>query len=130
MADKTDKTMKSALRIVLQTLINLIIILLLVQVFSYAYNFSYKIFTDSCMNPNSREEVRFEIKPDSSTMEIVEDLVDCGLVQDKYVMLAKVYLSSYHGKMMPGTYILSPSMTQEEIMKVITGTSDKEETTE
>ena len=126
----TDKTMKSALRIVLQVLINAVIVLLLIQVFTFAYNFSYKVFTDSCMNPTSKEEIHFEIKPDSSTIEIVDGLVAEGLVQDRYVMLAKVYLSSYHGKMMPGTYTLSPSMTQDEIMKTITGTNDEEEKSE
>lgn len=126
----TDKTMKSALRIVLQVLINAVIVLLLIQVFTFAYNFSYKVFTDNCMNPTSKEEIHFEIKPDSSTIEIVDGLVAEGLVQDRYVMLAKVYLSSYHGKMMPGTYTLSPSMTQDEIMKTITGTSDEEEKSE
>ena len=79
------------------------------------------------MNPASQTEIAFVVEPDSSTTEIVDNLVDAGLVSDKYVMLAKVYLSSYHGKMMPGTYMLSPSMTQEEIMKTITGSMNEEE---
>lgn len=123
----TDKGMKKALRLVLQVLINIVIILLLIQVFMYAYNFAYKVFTDTCMNPINKAEVEFVIPPDSSTMEIVDSLVEAELVEDKYVMLAKVYLSSYHGKIMPGTYILSPSMTQDEIMKIITGSTDEEE---
>lgn len=68
------------------------------------------------------------IEPDSSTTEIVDALIEQGLVQDRYVMLAKVYLSSYHGKMMPGTYTLSPSMTQDDILKTITGNKEKEDT--
>ena len=124
----TDKNMKRALRLVLQVLINAIIILLLIQAFTLAYNFSYKVFTDSCMNPNSTKEVSFVIEPDSSTTEIVDALIEQGLVQDRYVMLAKVYLSSYHGKMMPGTYTLSPSMTQDDILKTITGSKEKEDT--
>lgn len=123
----TDKSMKKALRLVLQTLVNVIIILVLIQAFTFAYNFSYEVFTDSCANPTSSREVSFEIQPDSTTMEIVDALVEQGLVQDKYVMLAKVYLSSYHGKMMPGTYVLSPSMTQDEILKAITGSGTEEE---
>lgn len=124
----TDKSMKNALRMVLQLLINVVILLLLLQVFTVAYNFSYKVFTDSAMNPTSKKEVEFVIQPDSSTLEIVDSLVESGLVPDKYVMLAKIYLSSYHGKMMPGTYVLSPSMTQDEILKAITinSTGDEE----
>lgn len=123
----TDKGMKKALRLVLQVLINAVIILILIRVFMYAYDFSYKVFTDNCLNPMNKSEVQFVIAPDSTTMEIVDLLVEEELVDDRYVLLAKVYLSSYHGKMMPGTYTLSPSMTQDEILKTITGTVVKEE---
>ncbi|MCM1495000.1 MAG: hypothetical protein NC089_04305 [Bacteroides sp.] len=123
----TDKGMKKALRLVLQVLINAVIILVLIRVFMYAYDFSYQVFTDNCLNPMNKSEVQFEIPPDSTTMEIVDALVEDGLVADRYVMLAKVYLSSYHGKMMPGIYTLSPSMTQDEILKTITGTAVEEE---
>jgi cell division protein YceG involved in septum cleavage len=92
-----------------------------------SYNFFYKVFTDTCVNPSDLSEVQFVIPPDTSTSEIVDLLVEDGLVNDKYVMLAKVYLSSYHGKMLPGTYILSKSMTQTEILKTITGTSSEDE---
>ena len=118
----TDKGMKKALRIVLQVLINVVIVLFLLQVFMLAYNFAYKVFTDTSVNPTSDKNVTFVIEPDSSTMEIVDGLIDSGLIEDKYVMLAKIYLSSYHGKMMPGTYILSPSMRE------LTGASQEEET--
>lgn len=123
----TDKNMKNALRMVLQLLINIVILLLLLQVFTWAYNFSYKVFTDSALNPNSTREVEFVIQPDSSTIEIVDSLVEQGLVADKYVMIAKVYLSSYHGKMMPGTYVLSPAMSEDEILKVISRTGGEDE---
>lgn len=123
----TDKNMKNALRMVLQLLINIVIVLLLLQVFTWAYNFSYKVFTDSALNPNSTREVEFVIQPDSSTVEIVDGLVEQGLVADKYVMIAKVYLSSYHGRMMPGTYVLSPAMTEDEILKVISRIGEEEE---
>ena len=62
----TDKNMKNALRMVLQLLINIVILLLLLQVFTWAYNFSYKVFTDNALNPNSTKEVEFVIQPDSS----------------------------------------------------------------
>lgn len=123
----TDKNMKNALRMVLQLLINIVIVLLLLQVFTQAYNFSYKVFTDSAMNPNSTKEIEFVIEPDSSTVEIVDALVEQGLVADKYVMIAKIYLSSYHGKMMPGIYTLSPAMSEDTILKAISRSDEEEE---
>ncbi len=122
----TDKNMKNALRIVFRVLVNIIIILLLIQVFTMAYNFAYKVFTDNCMNPQDNKEIQFVIKPDTSTIEIVDDLIADGLVEGKYVMLVKIYASSYHGKLKPGTYALTRSMTQDEILKTITGTVEEE----
>lgn len=123
----TDKGMKKALRIVLQILINIILVLIIMQVFMFAYNFFYKVFTDTSVNSSDTREIQFVIVPDSSTTEIVDELADNGLIEDPYVMLAKIYLSSYHGKIKPGTYILQPSMTQDEIMKIITATQGKQE---
>lgn len=126
MIKMADKTIKSVIRMVFYMLVDVAIVLLVIQAFMFSYNFFYRVFTESCVNSSDLSEQQFVIPPDSSTMEIVEALVDEGFVADKYVMLAKVYLSSYHGKMLPGTYILSRSMTQTEILKVITGTQDEE----
>ena len=123
----TDKGVKKALRIVLQILINIILVLVIIQVFMFAYNFFYKVFTNTSVDSSDTREIQFVIVPDSSTTEIVDALADDGLIDDPYVMLVKIYLSSYHGKIKPGTYILQPSMTQDEIMKIITGTQDKQE---
>lgn len=121
----TDKKMKNALRIVFRVLINMVIVLLVIQVFTMAYDFSYKVFTDTCVDPRDNKEIEFVIKPDTSTLEIVDDLISDGLVDGKYVMLAKIYASSYHGKMLPGNYVLTRSMTQDEILKTITGTAEE-----
>lgn len=122
-----DKTMKNVIRIVFRTLINVVIVLLVIQTFMASYNFFYKVFTDTSVDSSDFTEIQFVIPPDSSTTEIVDLLVEDGLVEDKYVMLAKVYLSSYYGKMLPGTYVLSKSMTQTEILEIITGTDEEEE---
>ncbi len=122
-----DKTIKNVIRMVFRALINVVIILLVIQAFMASYNFFYRVFTDTSADPSDLTEIQFVIPPDSSTVEIVDMLVEEGLVEDKYVMLAKVYLSSYHGKMLPGTYTLSKSMTQTEILKIVTGADDEEE---
>ena len=123
----TDKIMKHALRIVFQLLIDVVIVLVLIQVFNFGYSFSYKVFTDTCVNARDDSKISVTIAPDSTTMEIVDVLVDSGVVDDKYVMIAKIYLSSYHGKLMPGTYLLTKSMTQNEILDILAGTDDEED---
>lgn len=121
-----DKIIKNGIRIVFYILIDVVIVLLVIQAFIAAYNFSYKVFTDQPGSYLESPQVQVVIPPDSSTAEIVDILIDSDVVEDKYVMLAKIYISSYHGKLMPGTYVLSKTMTQSEILKILTHTEDEE----
>lgn len=116
-----DKAMKNVIWSVFHVLADIVLVFLVIQAFMLSYNFFYKVFTDTSVNASDYNEEQFVIPPDSSTIEIIDLLVDDGYVEDKYVMLAKVYLSKYHGKMLPGTYVLRKSMTQSEILKTITG---------
>ena len=123
----TDKIIKNGIRIVFYILVDVVIVLLVIQAFIASCNFAYKVFTDQPGSYLESSQVQVVIPPDSTTSEIVDILVDDGVVDDKYVMLAKIYISSYHGKMMPGTYVLSKSMTQTEILKILTHTVDEDE---
>jgi len=122
-----DKVIRSGIRIVFHILIDVVIVLAIIQIFITSYNFFYSVFTDRPASYTESTQVQVIIPPDSTTVEIVDILEENGLVEDKYVMLAKIYISSYHGKMMPGTYVLSKSMTQSEILDVLTHT-EKEDT--
>lgn len=122
----SDKVIKNGILIVFYVLIDVVIILLVIQVFISSYNFFYKVFTDQPMSVLETSQVQVVIPPDSSTVEIVDILLDDGVITDKYVMLAKVYISSYHGKLMPGTYYLNGNMKPSEILKVLTHIEDEE----
>jgi cell division protein YceG involved in septum cleavage len=52
------------------------------------------------------------------------------VIKNKYVMLAKLKLGEYGRDIRPGKYAISPSMTYDEILKVLTSagaTSEEEE---
>ncbi len=122
-----DKMIRSGIRIVFHILIDVVIVLAIIQIFITSYNFFYNVFTDRPASYTESAQVQVIIPPDSTTVEIVDILEEDGLVEDKYVMLAKIYISSYHGKLMPGTYVLSKSMTQSQILDALTHT-EKEDT--
>ena len=48
-------------------------------------------------------------------------------MENKYEMLMKLRLSKYYGKLLPGTYALSPSMNGDQIMRVLSGNDEEEE---
>ena len=123
----SDKGMKKALRLTGSVLVNAIIVLLIVKAFMASYHFSYNVFSDQCYNAAATTAHAVTIPPESSSMEIVTLLEDEGIVENKYEMLMKLRLSKYYGKLLPGTYALSPSMNGDQIMRVLSGNDEEEE---
>lgn len=116
------------LRFGIGLLVNSFIVLILIQVFVFGYNFSYKVFANVSYHPKDNSEIVVTILPDSSSMEIAETLENLGVIEDKWVMLVRVRLGSYYSKLLPGTYTLSPSMTTDEILDALCGISSEEST--
>lgn len=122
-----ERKLKTALHYALAFLINVFILYLFVKVFSLAFNFSYDVFADSAKNPGSSDYAVVEILPDSSTSDIAQALYDAEVIDNKYVMIAKIKVGEYGGKIKSGTYGLSSSMTYNEILNIICGTDSDED---
>ncbi len=120
-------TTGSTIRFTFNFLINSIIILLLIQAFVFAYSFGYKLFGDVSYNPGDKTQKEVVILADSSSLDIAETLENQGIVEDKWVTLGRIKLGKYNSKLKPGTYMLSPSMTTDEIINIICGISEDEE---
>lgn len=125
MAKKKSNVYKG-LHLVFGLLINLIIVILLIEGFTYAFGFTYRIFDDTPYKAGDTSTVTVTILADSSSADIIEQVYDAGVIEDKYVFMAKTYLEAYYKSMKPGTYELSPSMTNTQILQTITGQSVEE----
>lgn len=108
--------------------INVLIVYIVIRLFSYSFNFAYSVFGDVSCDPSSRDYVIIEIPADSSSLDIGKTLEDKGVIEDKYVFVAKVWVKEYGRLITPGKYGLSASMTYDEILNTICHI--EEETTE
>lgn len=99
--------------------VNVLIVYLVVKIFSYSFNFAYKVFGDTAKEPGSSVYSLIEIPADSSTLEIGEALEDGGIIDDKLVFMVKVKVKGYGSKIVSGKYGLSPNMTYNEIINII-----------
>ncbi len=129
-AYKTESRIKTALFYAVELLMDVLIVFVIVRGFSVAYSFSYEVFSDSSKTPGDLSYVVVTIQPDFSSMSVAEELYDKGVIKNKYVMLAKLKLGEYGRDIRPGKYAISPSMTYDEILKVLTSaasTSEEEE---
>ncbi len=127
----TDELVRKAFKrssgFMLSLLINIVIVFMVVKVFSFAFNFTYTVFSDVALEPGSREYKVIQVKADSSALEIGEALEDGGIIGDKYVFFAKVKIKGYGTKIVAGNYGLCPAMTYEEILNTICHIEEDEE---
>lgn len=123
---KKKSNIGKLLRMVFGLIINLAILVFLIEGFSYAFSFTYRVFDDPPYKSGDTSTVTVTIPADSSSADVIELVYDSGAIEDKYVFMAKTYLEGYYKAMKPGVYELSPSMTNSQILQLLTGQAKKE----
>lgn len=109
----------------IELLVDVLIIFLLAKGFAAAFGFGYDVFTDSALDKNDKKSVVVDISSERSTSELAETLEESGIIENKYVLLAKMKISGYDDEVVYGKYGLSPSMTYDEIIATICHTDEE-----
>lgn len=104
--------------------INVILLIGLVQAFFFAYQFSYDVFSDTAYNLNDTKEITVTVDYGASSMEIATLLEEQGVVENKYVAFVRSKITK--ATVIPGTYVLKPSMTLDEIYTVLSNTENED----
>lgn len=118
-AELLRKSLKDSSGFAWGLLVNLVIAFLIIELFSKSFNFAYDIFSNTAYQPMNEKAVVVNIPADSSILEIGEALEDAKVIESKYVFFAKVKIKGYGSILMSGKFGLSPSMTYDEIFKII-----------
>ena len=124
---KAESRLKTALYYSVELLVDVLIVYVFIKAFALSFNFAYDVFHDSAKDPGDRNYVVVKIEPYSSTSKISDQLYDAGVIENKYVMMLRIKVGEYGERIKPGKYGLSPSMTDEEILNVLTGSAKAEE---
>lgn len=104
-----------------RTLMNVILAFILVEGFVSAYHFSYKLFSDVPYVAASQDTMSITIAEGASAVDVAELLQQSGIVESKYLFLARVYIGKYDNQIRTGTYILGPGMSPDGICRQICG---------
>lgn len=116
----------AVLSISVRTLINVLIIFLFVEAFVEAYHFSYKVFADHPYVAASDQVMNITIQEGMDMKQVALVLDEAGVVDGRYLFLARVYLGEYQNKLKAGKYQLGPGMSPDEICKKICGIQSEE----
>ena len=76
-------------------LVALLIVMGLVKLGNYCYDFGYRVFTESPVDAEPGRDVVLQIGADMSEMEIGELLEEKGLIRDKLLFYVQLKLSAY-----------------------------------
>ena len=102
------------------------VVVLLFWVGKSSYQFGHDVFNQQAVSPGDGQEVTVVIKQDDSLYKIAKTLEKKGLVNNALVFYVQENLSNYHGKLQPGTYLLSTAYTPNRIMGILAGDEEQE----
>lgn len=112
------KISTTVLNVCLNIMFYVIVVMLIVRVCQYAYDFSYQVFGSMPKDAEPGYNVEIQILKGESTMNIANKLETHKVIINKYSFYIKTKLKDYN--IMPGTFVLSTSMDYDEILAVIT----------
>ena len=91
----------------------------LIKLSGEAYDFGRRIFSEEPMTPAPGYSTSVAIVEGKSSKEIGKILEEKGLIRSGTLFYFQEMVSDYHGKLLPGVYQLSTSMTPEEMMAIM-----------
>lgn len=94
------------------------------------YDYGYRIFTEPAISSGEGRTVTVAVTAEMSVSDIGNLLQTKGLVKDARLFILQYYLSEYRKDVKPGVFELSTAMTAEEMMAVMAGDSEEDETAE
>lgn len=112
-------------------LVTLLVIVGLVELGSFCYDFGYRVFTETPVDAAPGRDVVVQVTDDMSESEIGKMLEAEGLIHDSKLFYAQLKLSAYSGDLLPGIYTLNTAMTGKDMIAVMAtepeeGTESKE----
>ena len=84
-----------------------------------AYDFGYRVFTESAIDEKPGRYVEVTIEESMGTDEIGALLVEKGLIRDATLFALQYELSAYAGEIVPGTYGLTTAMSPKQMIIIM-----------
>ncbi|WP_051204511.1 endolytic transglycosylase MltG [Butyrivibrio sp. VCD2006] len=108
---------------IVKILLVIVAVMLISKYASEAYSYGYNIYNQVPASKYDTRTVSVSITDSMSVGDIAELLENRGLIKNSKLFWLQERFSEYHGMIAPGTYELSPSMTPDEIIGVMSASS-------
>ena len=108
---------------IVKILLVIVAVMFISKYASEAYTYGYNIYNQVPASKYDTRTVSVSITDSMSVGDIAELLENRGLIKNSKLFWLQERFSEYHGMIAPGTYELSPSMTPDEIIGVMSASS-------
>ena len=88
-----------------------------------AFDFGYRVFTETAIEEEPGTVVEVTIEKGMGSYEIGTLLYEKGLIRDTNLFVLQHKLSAYADDVLPGTYLLNTAMTPKDMMMALSDTS-------
>ena len=114
---KSKTTALHLMGFILNILMMVLVVFVIIQLASVAYNLGYRVFTEPAMDESPGRDVMVEVDQNMSDWDLGIELEEKGLVENHLLFTIQLKLSSYKKDIKPGLYTLNTSMTAKELMQ-------------
>lgn len=123
-----NKVIFRGVKIAFIVMLTLLIVYGTMMVSFTAYDFGYRVFTESAIDKKPGTYVEITIEESMGASDIGDLLEEKGLIRDANLFWLQYKLSAYADKIVPGTYTLSTAMVPKEMIIIMAENFDLEET--
>ena len=120
----------SIVEMVIKIVVFIFIAMFVIRTATAAYDYGFRVFAEKPMDVGEGRMISVSIGNADSAKEVGEMLQERGLIRDAKLFRIQELLSENHGKIQPGIYVLSTSMTVQEMLAVIAVEPEEEESRE
>ncbi len=120
----------SIVEMVIKIVVFIFIAMFVIRTATAAYDYGFRVFAEKPMDVGAGRMISVSIGNADSAKEVGEMLQERGLIRDAKLFRIQELLSENHGKIQPGIYDLSTSMTVQEMLAVIAVEPEEEESRE
>lgn len=120
----------SIVQLVVKAAVFVFIITYILRISTAAYDYGYRVFAEPPVSAGEGRTISVYIEEKESVRDVGKLLQEKGLIRDANLFRIQELLSEYRGKIQPGIYDLSTSMTAQEMLAVIAQEPEEEENDE
>lgn len=123
---KSKDVVVSVFSTVFKIVVAIVIVMLVYKWSMSAYEYGQRVFNEPPVAVGEGRDVTVTVNQGDTVKEISKLLEEAGLIRDAELFVVQEMLSEYKDKMKPGTYVLSTSMTTEEMMQIMSKNVEEE----